>query len=106
MLITDCIKAFDKVNHERVLKELNHYGKVDQNFISFISNRRQRQRLILDQAQSGEMEFDLGVPQGSVLGPCLLSSLHVQCSMHDIDMPNIVSSTVQPLLIILCYTYT
>lgn len=82
MLITDCIKAFDKVNHERVLKELNHYGKVDRNFISFISNRRQRQRLILDQAQSGEMEFDLGVPQGSVLGPCLLSSLHVQYAWH------------------------
>ena len=69
----DLKKAFDTVNHDILLEKLKLYGiKGASNnwFKNYLSNRKQ-----LVQIPSGEkstfMTVNIGVPQGSVLGPLL-----------------------------------
>ena len=67
----DFAKAFDKVGHMRLLRKLDYYGidKKTQIWIqSFLSDRTQT--FVLDGEKSYVADFS-GVPQGSVLGPCL-----------------------------------
>ena len=71
-MFLDLQKAFDTVNHDILLKKLNHYGirGIANNwFCSFLSGRMQFTSI--NKSQSGKRELKYGVPQGSVLGPLL-----------------------------------
>ena len=77
LLLLDLKKAFDTVNHDIMLKKLNHYGIrgiANKLFASFLANRKQY--VFLNHTQSNCGCINCEVPQGSVLGP-LLFTLHI-----------------------------
>ena len=68
----DLEKAFDTVNHQILLKILEHYGirgTANKWFASYLSSRRQKVRL--DDTYSEFKNVSCGVPQGSILGPLI-----------------------------------
>ena len=68
----DFSKAFDKVRHPRLVTKLKYYGiggRTNRWVQSFLSGRTQR--VVLEGEFSDDAEVLSGVPQGSVLGPCL-----------------------------------
>ena len=68
----DLEKAFDTINHQILLKKLQHYGirgMTLQWFTSYLSDRKQRVKL--DSKKSTFLNITCGVPQGSILGPLL-----------------------------------
>ena len=71
-IFLDFAKAFDTVNHEILIKKLEHYGirgLALQWFKSYLSDRRQCTS-IGDTLSDTDL-IKCGVPQGSVLGPLL-----------------------------------
>lgn len=71
-LFMDISKAFDTVNHELLLSKMSQIGVrgVTLNlFISYLSNRVQT--VSVNDVLSEERIVNVGVPQGSVLGPLL-----------------------------------
>ena len=69
----DLKKAFDTVDHDLLCKMLEHYGVQERElswFQSYLSNRKQFCRVGGVDSEIGEVE--VGVPQGSCLGPLLL----------------------------------
>ena len=70
----DFRNAFDTVNHGILVDKLEHYGIrgiAKSWFISYLSNRKQRVRV--NSAFSPFNSVNMGVPQGSVLGPILFN---------------------------------
>ena len=68
----DISKVFDRVWHAGLLHKLKSYGISGQIFgliSSFLSNRQLR--VVLDGKSSQEYPVNVGVPQGSILGPTL-----------------------------------
>ena len=68
----DISKAFDRVWHASLLHKLKSYGISGQIFAlisSFLNNRQLR--VVLDGKSSQEYPVNVGVPQGSILGPTL-----------------------------------
>ena len=72
MLILDFAKAFDKVNHSLLLHKLNDYG-VKGNMHAWIRSclTDRHQAVVVDGERAEFSNVKSGVPQGSVLGPCL-----------------------------------
>ena len=71
-IFLDFAKAFDTVNHEILLKKLEHYGIRERTldwFKTYLSGRKQC--VSINDVNSSLMEIKHGVPQGSVLGPLL-----------------------------------
>ena len=72
LLLIDFSKAFDLVDHEILLKKLNHYGirGIAQNWLkSYLTNRKQF--VSVNGSDSSVKHMQFGVPQGSILGPLL-----------------------------------
>ena len=71
-IFVDFQKAFDTVNHEILLKKLDHYGfrgAVNDWFRSYLTDRKQK--VVINGFESSSKFLHHGVPQGSVLGPIL-----------------------------------
>ena len=71
-IFIDLQKAFDTVDHNILLKKLNHYGirgVANDWFNSYLSNRSQF--VSIYGFKSKTKNISIGVPQGSVLGPLL-----------------------------------
>ena len=68
----DLSKAFDTIDHSKLLRKLHNYG-IRGNALelikSYLSDRKQYVK-VLDE-ESSELDVIYGVPQGSVLGPLL-----------------------------------
>ncbi len=72
MLIMDFSKAFNKVGHNRLAEKLHFYGtqgKSNMSIKKFLTDRKQT--VVLEGEHSYEATVNSGVPEGSVLGPCL-----------------------------------
>ena len=89
VIVMDFSKAFDKVSHQKLVWKLNRYGICDKTnawINSFLSGRTQR--VIVEGDSSSTATVSSGVPQGSVLGPCLFL-------FYINDMPDNIDSTVR-----------
>ena len=71
-IFIDLSKAFDTIDHNKLLAKLNNYG-IRGNALklisSYLSNRKQFVNVLNE--KSDELLVEFGVPQGSVLGPLL-----------------------------------
>jgi len=89
LILLDFSKAFDKVNHEKLLFKLHQYGirgLTLQWIRAFLSNRSQV--VIVENDHSGTIPVTSGVPQGSVLGP-ILFLIYIN------DLPDDISAKVR-----------
>ena len=79
LILLDFSKAFDKVNHSKLLWKLHQYG-IRGTALSwiraFLGNRSQTVVLKLEGEESESVPVTSGVPQGSVLGAYSVPCIH------------------------------
>ena len=71
-IFIDLSKAFDTIDHDILLKKLDHYGvrgNVNKLLQSYLGNRVQYTDVLNSKSETAAIMY--GVPQGSVLGPLL-----------------------------------
>lgn len=71
-IFLDIRKAFDSVRHEILIYKLRKLGMTECQlnlFVNYLSNRTQE--VSINDKSSNEQSLFSGVPQGSILGPCL-----------------------------------
>ena len=72
LMVKETSSLFDTVNHEILLKKLDHYGfrgVINDWFRSYLTGRKQK--VVINGFESESKILAHGVPQGSVLGPIL-----------------------------------
>ena len=101
-LFIDLTKAFDTVNHTIVLQKLASYGVNDSTlswFSSYLSGRSQT--VSVNSTLSDSKDINVGVPQGSILGPLLFiiyvnslpESVNCKCVMYADDTSLLFTGT-------------
>ena len=90
-------KAFDTIDHNKLLKKLDYYGvrrTANEWFASYLQNRKQF--VSIGCHISSTQVIQTGVPQGSVLGPLLfllyINDLNKSIKNHFADDTNILLS--------------
>ena len=86
----DLRKAFDTVNHNILLSKIQHIGFRGQTlqwFKSYLLNRKQI--VYVNGTYSGEVEVNIGVPQGSIVRP-LMCLLHISDMSRCSDVPHFI----------------
>ena len=71
-ILCDLSKAFDVISHDILLSKMNNYsirGLANDWFKHYLSGRQQY--VDIDGVTSHKVKIQIGVPQGSILGPLL-----------------------------------
>ena len=87
--MTDFSKAFNRVNHNKLLLKLAQQG-ISHQLICWIESflGKRSQKVVIDGEESSEAAVTSGVPQGSVLGPAMFI-------FYINDLPNNLHSIVR-----------
>jgi len=90
IIFLDLKKAFDTVNHEILLSKLKAYGigEIELSwFKSYLKNRNQAVKI--NSTLSDFQNVNIGIPQGSILGP-LLFIIYVNCLPNCVDCKTVM----------------
>ena len=73
LLLLDLSAAFDTINHTVLLKRLNNIYRMDGTVIEWLKSylSKRKFKVSINGTESSECFLDIGVPQGSILGPLL-----------------------------------
>ena len=88
VIYTDVAKAFDTVSHTKLINTLQAFS-IDNAVINWVKNflLERTQQVVINDSTSAPAKISSGVPQGSVLGPCLFNIFY----------NDIVSDCVEPI---------